>query len=173
MNGSNLRRTVFFFSVANFLQVTTFIAGMVTYPQFLTRVCGLAEARAGALVGLLALSNLIAVFPLGLLSDRVSPRRLLQLSHVRNVAFFALMTVTRSEWALWPLFVLGGVGFAGVRSLLPILYYKCLPDERPKHFYYFGIVVAACGVGFIAFRRALGIAERTSAPPQIRTGIPG
>ncbi len=127
---SSLRRDVSLFSAANFLQVATILAGLVTYPKFLTSTCGLGEARAGALVGVLAVSSFVAVLPLGLLSDRVSPRRLLQVSQLCTALFYLLLTVVRSEWLLLPLFVLGGVGLAGSRSLLPVLYYKHLPDER-------------------------------------------
>jgi MFS family permease len=127
---NSLRRDVFLFSAANFLQVATNMAGLVTYPRFLTSTCGLGEAGAGALVGVLALSSFAAVLPLGLLSDRVSPRRLLQICQVLTALFHLLLTVVRSEWLLLPLFVLGGVGLAGSQSLLPVLYYKHLPEER-------------------------------------------
>lgn len=127
---SSLRRNVFLFSVANFLQVTAYVTALVTYPSFLTSVRGLSEAGAGALVGVLAISNFIAVLPLGLLSDRVSPKRLLQVCQLCTVAFYLLLPVVRNEWLVSLLFVLGGVGLLGLRSLLPVLYYKYLPEER-------------------------------------------
>jgi MFS family permease len=167
---SSLRRDVCFFSAANFFQVATNLTGLVAYPRFLTSTCGLGEAGAGALVGVLAVASFVAVLPLGLLSDRVSPKRLLQACQLLTALFHVLLTVVRTEWLLLPLFVLGGVGLVGSRSLLPVIYYKYLPEERRSSNVSMFLAMGFFGVGVGGSLGSLAQAHSVRLPFYLAAG---
>lgn len=141
-----LKKNIALFSITNFFQVAVFIAAMVNYPQFLTHECGFGEAFAGTLVGLLAISNLIAIFPLGLISDRLSPKRIYQVSQVCLFVFFILLAFVKNRWIMVLLFVCGGIGFSASRIMLPVLYYKYLPQKRRSA----NVSVFLC-IGYLGF----------------------
>ena len=125
-----------------------FLMGLVNYPHFLTNVHAYSNTFAGALVGILAVSNLAAVFPLGLLSDRVSPKKLYGGSLGCVILFYALFPLCTGKVLLVILFVVGGIGFAALRIFLRVLYYKYLPDsQRSKNI---SVFFSAGFLGFAA-----------------------
>lgn len=127
---NRLKKYVLLFVFSNFLQMGVYLMGVVHFPQFLTREAGLGEMYAGALVGLIGLSTLVSVFPIGLLSDRVCPKKLFQVGQVLLIAFFLLVVHVRNPHLIWLVFLLGGLGSAGSRLILQVIYYKFLPEKR-------------------------------------------
>jgi len=110
---THTRKNVVQFSVAHFLQLSALLTALVNYPHFLTNVCGYSNRYAGTLVGIIAVANLAAVFPLGLLSDRISPKKIYVGSQICTICCFLMLPFCRSRFLLALLFITAGIGFLG------------------------------------------------------------
>ncbi len=122
----------------------------------------------GGFMALLTVATLLLVLPFGLISDRVSPKRLIFLGLGLNMAFAGGLAVTHSTPGLAAVFVIGGVGFTCYYIPLNSLYFKLLGDEHR------GVQVATMFAGMVlgyGFGPLLGGVILTRLPMEALFGI--
>ena len=141
----NSRKLVIVFSGCNFLFF--FTSWMVFYylPLYLNDL-GLPDGRAGLLIGTFSLTTLFLVAFFGVLSDRFSPRKLLQLGiSLFFVCLFGLY-FSRNFSVIFILLVIGGSGSTLYLVSIYSLYYKHLgPGLKGKKI---GIFLLSSFLGF-------------------------
>ncbi len=120
------RRIVLAFVLFNFLFAFANWMVIVYLPIYLRNDLGFSSGRIGVLVGASIVTTLLLIVPLGYLSDRVSPKRIVQVGAALFVVYAAALTVVRTFWGLLAAQIIGGTGEAIILIVLPALLYKDL-----------------------------------------------
>lgn len=115
--------TVFFFSLSAWIVA-------VYLPIYLDKVLRLSRPNIGFLISLYAVTLIVLVGPLGHLSDRVSPKRIVQVGLLLFAAYGFLLTGAKTLPVLTLVQLLGGIGNSLVVIALQSLYYKHLTPSR-------------------------------------------
>lgn len=124
--GREQRRIVLAFAVCNLLFVSANWMVFVYLAPYLTNDLALSSRRVGGLVGAYIVTTLLLILPLGHLSDRVSPKRIVQAGAALFVVYGLALGTVRSFWPLVAAQIIGGAGEAIIIIVLPALLYKDL-----------------------------------------------
>ena len=111
--------TVFVFSLSAWMV-------MVYLPIYLEKVVHLSRSYIGLLISIYTVTLLVLVAPFGHFSDKVSPRRIVQLGMVLFAGHCLLLAAARTLSLLVAAQILGGMGNSLVIIALQSLYYKHL-----------------------------------------------
>ncbi len=114
---------VFFFSLSAWIVA-------VYLPIYLDKVLGLSRSYIGLLISIYAVTLIVLVAPFGHLSDRVSPKRIVQMGLILFAAHCIVLARAQSLPVLVVAEVLGGAGDSLVAIALQSLYYKHLSVSR-------------------------------------------
>jgi MFS family permease len=120
------RRIVLPFSACNFLFACASWMLVAFLPIYLSNDLGWSSGRVGVLIAAYIVTMLLLIVPLGYLSDRVSPKRLVQAGAALYVAYALLLASMRTFGALLAAQIVGGMGEAVILIVLPALLYKDL-----------------------------------------------
>lgn len=90
---------------------------------------GIANQDIGLVVGIYSASALLLVLPLGLLSDGISPKRILLLGGVATWSHILGLQLAAETWQFLLLASLGGLGWASFQVVLYALYLKVISAE--------------------------------------------
>ena len=122
-------RTVLKFTACIFTFVTiNWMIGSFL-PVYMKNV-GLTDAEIGTVLGLISISGLALMLPLGVLSDLVSPRRLVLIGGVIFLAYaFGILTVNK-YWQFLLVAPLGGISAASFFIVLFALFLKTMGNGR-------------------------------------------
>ena len=119
---------------------------MVYLPLYLENDLGFGKGFLGILIAAYLITTLILVAPLGYLSDRISPKRIIQLGISLVIIYGFSLTSIKFFWGLFIAQIIGGVGESLIVIALSSLYYKHLDvANRGRNV---GIYVAAGLLGF-------------------------
>uniref|UniRef100_A0A832EBU9 MFS transporter n=1 Tax=Desulfacinum infernum TaxID=35837 RepID=A0A832EBU9_9BACT len=91
---------------------------------------GLSDAMLGTVMGFYSISALVLMIPLGVLSDRVSPKKVLLAGACLLFLHLAGLRTARSGYAFLLLAVLGGLSWAIFQTVLQALFLKVLSPAR-------------------------------------------
>ena len=91
---------------------------------------GLADAQIGTVFGLLSISTLVVMIPLGVLSDLFSPRRLIFLGSCTFLVFAGLILSAKSYWQFLLVAPLGGVASSTFHIVLYALFLKVIDKNQ-------------------------------------------
>jgi len=91
---------------------------------------GLSDVQIGTVFGLLSISALVVMFPLGVLSDLFSPRRLIFLGGCTFVLFAGLILSAKSYWQFLLVAPLGGVASSTFHIVLYALFLKVIDRNQ-------------------------------------------
>jgi len=148
LHGGTPWRVVLPFVLCNFLFLTASWMGFVYLPIYLRQELALSSGQVGFLVGTYIVTTLLLIVPLGYLSDRVSPKRIVQVGAVLFMLYGGALAWGRTFWLLLGAQLIGGAGEAIVVIVLPALLFKDLkPIGRGRRV---GLFVAAATFGFSA-----------------------
>jgi len=114
---------VFFFSLSAWVVA-------VYLPIYLDKILGLSRWYIGLLISIYAVTLIVLVAPFGHLSDRVSPKRIVQIGLLSFAAYCVLLARAQTLPLLAVAQVLGGIGNSLVIIALHSLYYKHLTSSR-------------------------------------------
>jgi MFS family permease len=120
------RRIVLAFSLFNFLFAFVNWMVIVYLPIYLRNELAFRPGRIGALISMYIATTLLLILPLGYLSDRVSPKRIVQVGAVLFAVYAVLLATARTFWAFAAAQLIGGTGEAVILIVLPALLYKDL-----------------------------------------------
>jgi MFS family permease len=124
------RRTVVTFSLAAFLFFSCTWTIVVYLPIYLENTLGFPRGQIGLLISIFTVTLILLVAPFGHLSDKVSPRKIIQ----AGLGFYALYSLCLAYAKTLPLMaaaqIVGGIGNSLVIIALPSLYYKHLNTSR-------------------------------------------
>lgn len=118
------RRIVLAFSLFNFLFAFVNWMVIVYLPIYLRNELAFGPGRIGAIVGTYIVMTVVLILPLGHLSDRVSPKRIVQVGAVLFAVYAVLLATARTFWAFAAVQLIGGTGEAVILIVLPALLYK-------------------------------------------------
>ena len=141
-------RTIIAFSAANLLSVTISWLFFIVFPIYLRKELEFSEARIGVLISVYTCTMLLTMAPLGFLSDKLSPKRLVQIGVLGKVLYAFGVSRVRSYFWLIPLQVLGGAAEVLTLICLVSLYFKNL--GRARRGMAIGIFGAAAFFGYAA-----------------------
>lgn len=140
------RRVVLTFCIAGFTYFFSTWAVAVYLPIYLEKSIGLSRTAIGSLISLYTVTLLLLVAPFGHLSDRASPKRIIQTGMLLFTVHALVLASARKLPAFVVAQVIGGIGNSLVVIGLPSLYYKHLsPSRRGQKV---GIYIFATFVGF-------------------------
>lgn len=91
---------------------------------------GFTDSTTGTIIGLYSLSALCLMIPLGVLSDGVSPKKLLLFGSVAVWLHLIGMRYAFESWHFVVLAAVGGLGWAAFQVVLYALFLKVIGDER-------------------------------------------
>ncbi len=97
-------------------------------PLYLTDI-GFSHLQIGILISTFPVASLIFMFPFGVFSDRLSPKKLITAGLVIMALFLFGLRYASGFWSYLALFALGGIGGALFRISLFSLYYKFLGEQ--------------------------------------------
>ncbi len=141
-------RVVLPFAFCNFLFVSANWMGFVYLPIYLRHALELSSGQVGFLVGAYIVTTLLLILPLGYLSDRVSPKRIVQVGAVLYMLYGVALASVRTFWLVLGAQIVGGAGEAIVVIVLPALLFKDLDTlGRGRRV---GLFVAGATFGFSA-----------------------
>ena len=83
-------RKVFYYALLNFL-FFAFYWGTHMYLPYYYKQVGLSDSHIGFLISMVSLTTLILVFPIGVLSDRIDPKKLFLAGSIIGIAFAILL----------------------------------------------------------------------------------
>jgi MFS family permease len=124
------RRIVLTFSLAVFLFTLSGWVVAVYLPIYLEKVLHLSRSSIGLLISIYTVTLIVLVAPFGHLSDRVSPKRIIQAGMLLFGSYCFLMAGVQNLPFLAGAQVVGGTGNSLVIIALPSLYYKHLTLSR-------------------------------------------
>lgn len=143
---SSQRRIVLTFCIAGFTYFFSTWAVAVYLPIYLEKSIGLSRMAIGSLISLYTVTLLLLVAPFGHLSDRASPKRIIQTGMLLFTVHALVLASAKQLPAFVVAQVIGGIGNSLVVIGLPSLYYKHLsPSRRGQKV---GIYIFATFVGF-------------------------
>lgn len=120
------RRIVLAFSLFNFVFAFANWMVVVYLPIYLRNELVFSPQRIGVLIGAYMITTLLLILPLGYLSDRVSPKRVVQVGAGLFVVHAAMLVLARTFWGLLAAQIIGGMGSSIILIVLPALLYKDL-----------------------------------------------
>ncbi|MBN1916821.1 MAG: MFS transporter [Verrucomicrobia bacterium] len=123
---SDTRRVVLAFAACNFLFSCASWMLVAFLPIYLRNDLGWSAGRIGMLIAAYIVTTLLLIVPLGYLSDRVSPKRLVQAGAALYIVYALLLTSVQTFGALVAAQIVGGMGEAVILIVLPALLYKDL-----------------------------------------------
>jgi MFS family permease len=110
---------------------------------------GFSGSQIGILISVIPLSSLALMFPFGMFSDRISPKRVVSISLAITIVFlFGIRYAnTFGDFIFW--FIVAGVGNSLFRTSLFALYYKTLGERNKgrKLGFFSGIGLYGYGLG--------------------------
>ncbi len=117
-------------------------------PIYLTDL-GFSHLQIGILISTFPLASLILMFPFGIFSDRLSPKKLIIVGFAMMAIFFLGLRYAGGFWSHLALFVLAGTGGALFRVSLFSLYYKFLGEQNKgaKLGIFMGVGLLGYGLG--------------------------
>jgi len=124
------RRIVLTFSIVVFVYALSMWAIVVYLPIYLEKIVGLGRTQIGFLISVYIVTLILLVAPFGHLSDRVSPKRIVQAGFLLFGLHCTLLAQARTLLPLVLAQVIGGIGNSLVVIALPSLYYKHLNSSR-------------------------------------------
>ena len=124
------KRIVITFSLAVFLFALSAWVVAVYLPIYLEEVLDFSRSYIGLLISIYSVTLIVLVAPLGHLSDRVSPRRIVQVGLLFFAAYCFALGGVQTVLLLAAAQVLGGIGSSLVIIALHSLYYKHLTLSR-------------------------------------------
>lgn len=119
-------RIVLPFALCNFLFVSANWMGFVYLPIYLGDALGFSSGRVGFLIGAYIVTTLLLILPLGYLSDRVSPKRIVQVGAALYIVYGIALASARTFWLVCAAQIAGGAGEAIIVIVLPALLFKDL-----------------------------------------------
>ncbi|MBW2646357.1 MAG: MFS transporter [Deltaproteobacteria bacterium] len=133
------------FIFANFLYFFTFWM-VIAYLPLLFHTYGFTDTQIGFVIGLNSLSSIILVFPLGVFSDRFSPKKIVIFGAICYSAYFLLLAVVKDFYFICAVVFLGGLGAASISIILISLYLKLIGEnDRGKKV---SVMHLGCYLGF-------------------------
>lgn len=123
---SGTRRIVLAFSACNFLFGCASWMLVAFLPIYLHNDLLWSAGRVGVLIGAYIVTMLLLIVPLGYLSDRVSPKRLVQMGAALYIVYALLLASVTTFGAVLAAQIVGGMGEAVILIVLPALLYKDL-----------------------------------------------
>ena len=111
----------------------SFTSGLLMLHFFLPvymKAQGLSDVQIGTVFGLLSISTLVVMLPLGVLSDLFSPRRLIFLGSCTFVLFASLILSAKSYWQFLLVAPLGGVASSTFHIVLYALFLKVIDRNQ-------------------------------------------
>lgn len=133
-----------------FLGYTTTLWIILFYiPIYLVDDLGFSHLEIGILISFFPLTSLLLMFPFGIFSDRLSPKKLVIAGLVISAIFLLGLRYVTGFWGLLLLFIIGGMGGALFRISLSALYYKFLGEENKgrKLGFFSGVGLLGYGLG--------------------------
>ncbi len=103
---------------------------------------GIPDALIGTIMGAYSLSGLALMLPLGLLSDRASPKKVLLFGAVLLLLHLLGLLEATNRWVILGCACLGGIAWAVFQIVLQALFLKVISDNRR------GIKIAVFQMGF-------------------------
>jgi len=131
---------IFFFSLSGWMVA-------VYLPIHLEKALGLSRSQIGLLIAVYAITLVVLVAPFGHLSDRFSPRRIVQAGLLLFAAYCFLLALSEKFFFLALAQILGGTGDSLVIIALGSLYYKHLTPARKGRKLGFYIFASFFGFG--------------------------
>ena len=132
-----------------------FLGYQIPYFMFLIFVtihltdAGFSGSQIGILISIIPLSSLALMFPFGMFSDRIAPKRLISISLAITIVFlFGIRYAnTFGDFIFW--FIVAGVGNSLFRTSIFALYYKTLGETNKgkKLGFFSGIGLYGYGLG--------------------------
>ena len=120
----------FFLPSVMFFGYTSLLWAILAYiPIYFTDI-GFSHFEISTLLSIFPLVSLVLMVPLGIFSDRLSPKKLVTISLVLFAIFLAGLRQTGELWSLTLLFVIGGIGDSLFRISNMSLFYKTLGDTN-------------------------------------------
>lgn len=124
------RRVVVTFCIAGFIYFFSTWAVAVYLPLYLEKSLGLSRTAIGSLISLYTVTLLVLAAPFGHLSDRASPKRIIQTGMVLFAVHALILARAKALPSLLVAQIVGGIGNSLVVIGLPSLYYKHLSASR-------------------------------------------
>ena len=172
------RRVVVTFCVAGFIYFFSTWAVAVYLPLYLEKSLGLSRTAIGSLISLYTVTLLVLAAPFGHLSDRVSPKRIIQTGMVLFAVHALILAWAKELPMVLVAQIVGGIGNSLVVIGLPSLYYKHLSASRRGQkvgMYIFATFLGfACGPlagGFLLNYCALSYREIFQAIAALMLGV--
>ncbi len=129
--GCNSQRSIVLtFSLAILLFSFSTVIETVYLPIHLEKVIGLPRTQIGFLISIYAVTLVLLVAPFGHLSDRISPKRIIQAGLLLFAVYCSVVARAKSLFPLVLAQLLGGIGSSLVVIALPSLYFKHLTPSR-------------------------------------------
>lgn len=141
----SLGSTIFFVTATNLLGLFTINGILGWISTYLTVSFAFTPAKAGFVTGLILLAQMIAVFPGGLLSDRLGRR--LPVIHTGTLMMIAGILLLLTGQALYLGAILLGIGMAWGIAPMVVLATELFPPARTGVITAFTIAVAQAGSG--------------------------
>jgi MFS family permease len=107
----------------------TFMWAVLTYITIFWIDLGFSHLQVGLLVAIFPLTSLLLMIPFGLYVDRISPKRLVIVSHIISAVSLVGLILTHDFWLTAVLMVVSGAANALFSNALPSLFYKTLGNE--------------------------------------------
>ncbi|MGA2159246.1 MAG: MFS transporter [Dehalococcoidia bacterium] len=102
---------------------------ILTYVTIYWIDIGFSHFQVGLLISIFTLMSLLLMIPIGVFVDRISPKKLVSISHVIfGLGIVGLMTA-REFWPTLLWVAVAGTGYALFNNALPSLYYKTLGSK--------------------------------------------
>jgi MFS family permease len=117
------------FAACSFTSTATYWMLLAFLPVHL-KVLNFPDFNVGIVVGAYSFSALVLMIPLGILSDGVSPKRLLFMGGIAVWSHILGLQTATSLWGLLLTAALGGMGWAVFQVVLYALYLKVISDEN-------------------------------------------
>ena len=125
----SIKKQIVLSSVIRFL-IYFFHWMVLAHLPLLLKNYGFTDVRIGVIIGLLALSSMALMLPMGAFSDIFSPKRTILVGAVLFGVYFAALRSVRSFEYMIPVALIGGVGIAALIVVSESLYLKQFGREK-------------------------------------------
>lgn len=129
MSGVSYRK-VFFYALLNFL-FFGFYWGTHMYLPYYFKQSGLSDSHIGFLISMVSMTTLILVFPIGVLSDRIDPKKLFLAGAIIGMVFAVLLLFEGRVKVFEPFIFIFGLAVAMVQISLSAHFLKQM-DETSR-----------------------------------------
>lgn len=122
-------RRIVLFPVCSFMSTLVYWMLLSSLPIHLKEL-NVPDLRVGAIMGTYSIATLLLMLPLGMLSDRISPKRVLLAGSVVAWGHVLGLRMAQQTWHFLLLAAAGGIGWAIFQIVLLALYLKVISDEN-------------------------------------------